>query len=287
MSLPLHGRVDRVLQLALRAAGVRSRFVDTDLARHHVYEASGTGTLPPIVLLHGLADSAVTSVPMLRHLRARARRVVILEAAGHGLSPPAPTEYTSSRHLASMAAALDAVVDEPAILVGNSLGGATALRYAYVRPERVRALFLTSPGGAPCDEAEAAALRETFTLRSLADARAFIDRVHARRPLLAPVLAHFVHAHAAVPAVVDILQSLEHEHVRPEELAALTMPTLVMWGKAERILSPGALAYFRAHLPPHAAIIEPDHVGHCPHLDAPAWLARRITAFAAEVAEAA
>jgi pimeloyl-ACP methyl ester carboxylesterase len=273
-------RLERLVRVSLRVAGVKSRFVDTTVARHHVYDGRGRGELPPVVLLHGLADSAATSVLLLPHLLAKARRVLILEAAGHGLSGPLRGEYTISRHLASMTAALDMLIDQPAILVGNSLGGATALHYAQLQPHRIHGLFLTSPGGAPCDAETAAFLRAAFTLRTIAEARAFVERVHARRPALAPVLARIMRERGASPAVADILRTLDCEHVTAEALARLSMPVMLVWGRSERLLPRHALDYFRTHLPPHATIVEPDGFGHCPHLDDPVRLARTITAFA-------
>jgi pimeloyl-ACP methyl ester carboxylesterase len=57
---------------------------------------------------------------------------------------------------------------------------------------------------------------------------------------------------------------------------------MFVWGRSERILPPSALAYFRAHLPAHVEILEPEGFGHCPHLDNPKRLARAITEFASE-----
>lgn len=46
-----------------------------------------------------------------------------------------------------MTEALDALLPEPAIVCGNSLGGAVALHYALARPEKVLGLVLLSPAG--------------------------------------------------------------------------------------------------------------------------------------------
>lgn len=188
-----------------------------------------------------------------------------------------------SRHLASITAALDQLLDEPVVLVGNSLGGATALRYAHVRPQRVRGLYLTSPGGAPFAVDEAERVQQVFAMRTPADARAFLDLVYHRPRLLSPVVARFVLPRARAPAVADLLRTLRDEHAGPTELAALAMPVTLLWGRADRLLPASALAYFRAHLPAHASIVEPDDLGHCPHLDDPRRLARLIAAFAEAV----
>jgi pimeloyl-ACP methyl ester carboxylesterase len=219
---------------------------------------------------------------MLPHLRAASRRVLIVESAGHGLSGFARGTYTTTRHLESTTAVLDQLLEEPALIVGNSLGGATALHYASVRPERVRALFLTSPGGAPLDAATIESLRRVFAMRTVRDARAFIELVFARPTPLAPVLAWIMRSKAASPAVADLLHSVDQEHLSVDALAGLTMPVMLVWGRSERILPPSALAYFRAHLPAHVEILEPEGFGHCPHLDNPKRLARAITEFASE-----
>lgn len=274
--------IEHLVRYGLSAIGVRSRYVETAVARHHVYDAKGAGTLPPIVVLPGLTDSAATTVPMLSHLRASARRVLIVESAGHGLSTSARGAYTTTRHLESVSAVLDQLLDEPAVIVGNSLGGATAVHYASLRPERVAALFLTSPGGAPLTAETIESLRRVFTMRTVRDARGFVALVYARPNRLAPVLAWVMRKKASSSAIADLLHSIEHEHISAEQLAGLRMPVMLVWGRADRILPSYALEYFRAHLPAHVAILEPEDVGHCPHLDNPKRLARAITTFASE-----
>jgi pimeloyl-ACP methyl ester carboxylesterase len=276
-------RLERGIRLGLRAIGVCSRYVETEVARHHVYDAVGRGALPPIVLLPGLSDAAPSLVPVLLHLRGPARRVLIIESAGHGLSGTARGEYTVARHLTSMTAALDQLLDAPAVLAGNSLGGATALSYALERPTRVCGLYLTSPAGAPLDDVALDDIRRAFTMRTTADARAFLDRVFHRSPLLAPAFARLILARASSTAVGDILRSMSGDHPLPENLADLTMPLTLVWGRSERLLPPSSLAYLRDHLPAHAVIAEPDGFGHCPHLDNPMRLARMIAAFASSL----
>jgi pimeloyl-ACP methyl ester carboxylesterase len=279
--------IERAARALLRAAGVRSRYVETAVARHHVYDAPGQGRLPTIAFLPGLSDSGASLAPVLLRLRRRVRRVLIVESAGHGLSPPAHGEYTMDRHLASMGAALDRLLDEPAVLAGNSLGGATALRYAVDRPTRVRGLYLTSPGGAALDDATLDDLRRAFAIRTTAEARAFLDRVITRPGPAAPLLARLVRARAASPDVTSLLRTLDaHHRLTPDELARLAAPVTVLWGRAERLLPPAALAYFREHLPAHATILEPAGLGHCPHLDDPRRLAQLLAAFAAQVGAA-
>jgi pimeloyl-ACP methyl ester carboxylesterase len=176
--------------------------------------------------------------------------------------------------------ALDHLIDEPAVLCGNSLGGAVALRYAIDRPEKVRALVLISPAGARFTDAELDDLRKTFDLGSTREAVAFLERLYHRPPWFAPLLAGGVREMMRRPVVQDLLRSATPDHApTPAEIAALPMPVLFLWGRSERLLPASSLSYFRQHLPPHALVEEPHGVGHCPHFDDPAALAARIVDF--------
>lgn len=273
--------IDRAVRLLLRAGGVASREVDTGVARHHAYVAPGRGRLPPIVWLHGLSDSATTFIPVMRRLRPHVQRVTMVEAAGHGLSSAPRVEYTPSAHLASMTQALDTIVGEPSIIVGNSLGGATAIRYALARPERVRGLVLVSPAAAPLDDDSSEQVRRSFELRTPADATRFLERICLERPPLARLVASKLVEQAARPAVRDLLRTASSDDaLTPAELGSIGVPTWLLWGRAERLLPPSMLTYLRAHLPAHVVVASPDGFAHCPHLDQPGRLARLILTFA-------
>jgi pimeloyl-ACP methyl ester carboxylesterase len=276
--------IEHAVRRVLGALGVRDRYVETPVARHHVYDAPGRGALAPVVFLPGLCDTAASIAPVVLALRRAARRVVVVEAAGHGLSEQAHGEYTVERHLESTAAVLDAIVDEPAVLVGNSLGGADALRYAIAQPARVRGVFVTSPAGAVVGPEAIADVRRAFEMRTVTDARHFVDRVVARPSRLGPAFARIMLARAGSRSVADLVRTFGDQHaIDASDLARLEVPVRVIWGRDERLLPPSALAYFKAHLPAHATIAEPSGIGHCPHLDDPARLARLIAAFTRRV----
>jgi magnesium chelatase accessory protein len=119
----LPGLVERVHE----ARGLRLR-----------YFAGGQG--PTVLLLHGFGGAAwnyAEVVPLLA-----GRRLVVPDLPGHGGSPPLPAP--------SMAAFADAVaglLDEPAGVLGHSMGGTIALRLAERHPALVRGLVLAAPAG--------------------------------------------------------------------------------------------------------------------------------------------
>jgi pimeloyl-ACP methyl ester carboxylesterase len=108
-------------------------------------ERVGSGV--PIVLLHGLTATRRYVLMGSRYLARAGAELVAFDARGHGSSSPAPER--SAYEYADMAADLDVVVatvGTPVVLVGNSMGAATAARYALDFPERVSALVQITPG---------------------------------------------------------------------------------------------------------------------------------------------
>jgi pimeloyl-ACP methyl ester carboxylesterase len=271
--------------MALRSSGVKSRQVPTPHAELHVYDAPGKGHLPTTVLLHGLGSAATAFAAVVTRLRRQVKRVIAPEYPGHGFSAE-PSDTSPESLFGSVSHTLDALLDEPAVVVGHSLGGLVALSYAIARPEKVKALMLVSPAGAHSTDEEWAELREAFAVNDRKQAQAFVDRLYHRAPWFLPLLAHELPATLGRRAVRDLVASASNDRLpHPDALGALPMPILLLWGKSERLLPDSSLAYFREHLPAHAKIERPEGFGHCPHLDDPAELGARIVAFAREVAK--
>ncbi|MBP6832619.1 MAG: alpha/beta hydrolase, partial [Deltaproteobacteria bacterium] len=106
-------------------------------------------------------------------------------------------------------------------------------------------------------------------------------RVYHRPPWFLALFAHEFPDVLKKPAVRQILASVTPEHSpTPDQLALLSMPILLLWGRSERLLPASALAWFRQHLPPQTVIEEPAGFGHAPQLEQPERLAARVVAFA-------
>jgi pimeloyl-ACP methyl ester carboxylesterase len=97
------------------------------------------GQGPPILLLHGLMGRASTWRPVARWLT-RYGRVSGLDARGHGASPHRGGGWRTEDFVADAAALLHA--DEPAIVIGHSMGGLHAWCLAAAHPELVRAVVV-------------------------------------------------------------------------------------------------------------------------------------------------
>ena len=164
------------------------------------------GSGPPIVFLHGMGASAATWDAVGEALSDRYLTVAV-DLPGHGGSPcpDDPDRFTRDAALADVDELL-ATLDEPAILVGHSLGGYLALAHAATRPGAARGIVVANTGPGFRDPEK----REAWNARSRRNAHRF-----------------------GVPERVADL-NLQHDSVVMDRLAEIATPTLVLVGGADR-----------------------------------------------------
>ena len=136
-------------------ATATARFAETAMMRLHYHEtgpasAGADGGEVPVVMLHGGGPGASAWSNFGRNLPVFAEhyRVFMPDQPGFGKSAAPPVEgnyFTfAARALVSL---LDLLKIEKVHLVGNSLGGGTAVRFALNYPDRAGRLVLMGPGG--------------------------------------------------------------------------------------------------------------------------------------------
>jgi pimeloyl-ACP methyl ester carboxylesterase len=117
------------------------RTVDLDGPVHYA-DFGGSGR--PIVLVHGLGGSHLNWLAVAPRLAAHGR-VVALDLAGHGRTPSLGRTARIGANRRLLSRFLDAVAREPAVLMGNSMGGYLSLAEAAAEPRKVASLVLVSP----------------------------------------------------------------------------------------------------------------------------------------------
>ncbi len=194
------------------------------------------GTGPPLVLLHaGIADRMMWS-EHLEPLAVAGYRVVAFDLPGFGEAAVEPGEQAPWNDV--LAAMAELGIDRAA-LVGNSFGGAVALRAALVAPTAVAALGLISspaPGLEPSPrliaamEAEEAALEAGDTdgaVEAVIEAWTLPD---APEPLRERIATMQRRAFALQAAAKDITEAPDPA-ANLGALAGLEIPTLAAWGE--------------------------------------------------------
>lgn len=276
--------LDRVAGKRLRRKGFASHPIAGPQGVHQVLVGPGTGTLPPVVLLHGFGARATHLHALAERLQPHVSQIVMPDLLGHGGSDAAPASATGAEVSEALFDALDSVVAEPAVVFGNSLGGLCGLRYAASRPDRVAGVLVTSPGGAPLPPGAHDDFLKRFRPESHEQARALVDLAFASPPRFADLMARSLYQRFRAAPVQAILAKMEHgQLLAPQELEGLQVPVTVIWGAAERVLLPEHRAFFAKHLPDHAELLEPAAYGHIAYIEQTDDLASRIVSFAQRV----
>jgi pimeloyl-ACP methyl ester carboxylesterase len=281
----LLGGMQKVMRQMLVARGVESKVVSVDGQSVHMYELRGQGKGPPVVLVHGLAGSANGFSGVFHKLARRFSRVLAMDMPGHGFS----AEYCGGPvcvrgQFDTLRAWCEQVVGEPAFVVGNSLGGAMSVKLASEYPSLVKALALVAPAGAALEPEAFDALLSSFDVKTPTEARALTRRLFHKPPLPVMLFANELKKFYGTPTVQALAAEARatRESLTPEALQGLTMPVLLLWGGSERLLPAQTLAYYRAHLPPHARVHVVEGFGHIPQVERPDELVSHLVRFADE-----
>ncbi len=264
---------------ALRRAGFAERSIPTRIGALTALEGRGGGRTP-LMLVHGFSAEAVHYAKLIDLLRPHVGRIIVPELPAHGSSAVPPAHAKGADLRAAIIEFFDRLIDEPTVIFGNSMGGLAAVYYALARPEKVKGLMLASPAGAGMTEHELEELISQFRLRGYADALAFVDRLLVDKSRLRRLIAWGVRRKFAIPALQTLLKTIGPDDLlKPSELSRLRVPTLLWWGKDDRILPRASFDFFAKHLPKSAIVEEPPRMSHSPYLEDPDGVAARIVEF--------
>jgi pimeloyl-ACP methyl ester carboxylesterase len=266
----------------LMARGVASQTTRVLGHEVHFYHVKGTGSGPPLLLVHGLGSSANAFFRTLRPLAKHFREVYAIDLPGNGFSPlPASGPLPLRTYVEVLHAFRAQVIGQKVFLIGNSLGGAMAFYFAYEEPEALEALALISPAGAKVAPGRLAITMKSFDVTTSQEARGLARKLFAKPSLGLLLFAGELRHMTGSPAVQRIRSEVREEDLVSEEmLAALKMPTLLIWGQQEKLLPYESIDYYRAHLPKSAQVQEVREFGHMPQMEHPREFVKRISDFA-------
>ncbi|XOV81699.1 MAG: alpha/beta fold hydrolase [bacterium] len=236
------------------------------------YNTCGTGATT-ILLTHGYSGTQKMWDPQLKALAA-AHQVITWDVIGHGASdsPTDPERYACSEVLADMAAILDAVNVDRAVIGGLSLGGYLSLAFHAAYPTRTQALILADTGpGYRNDEA-----REQWN--KMARGRAKYFRLRGLDELDADDPAHGgTHRSAQGLALAAEHLLVQYDGHVMASLPTIDVPVLVIVGENDTpFVQPSQ--YMAGKIPGAELVTLPD-AGHVANIDSPELFNKSVVGF--------
>jgi pimeloyl-ACP methyl ester carboxylesterase len=208
------------------------------------------GSGPPVVLLHGQGGWAGLWLPVLARL-APSHHAIAPDLPGLGASRADQGPPGAGTALAWLGELIDRTCAAPPVLVGASLGGSIAARFAAGHGDRLAGLVLVGMGGLAgkvrIPPATLLALLRHSVRPSERTAMAMLRQVSvevegARRRMgerWAPFRAYSLEL-ARTPSVRQanrrLLRELGLRQIPPEELDRIEVPTSLIWGRQDRVM---------------------------------------------------
>jgi non-heme chloroperoxidase len=254
------------------------------------YEDRGSGR--PLVLLHGVCMSSDFFREQLEPLSDR-HRIVAIDFRGHGLSLACDHGHTVAQYARDVHHVLEQLGLDGAVLVGWSMG--SIVTWQYLRQfgvHRIAAQVVISQG--PSD------LKRTDWPLGLLDLEELVELCVAIQEDMAAAFADFGAAMFAEPLDEEARARVLHEILRCRPTTAtaillsqtlpdarpvlddLTLPTLLVWGRDEKLMPLAAGEWMRDHVPGSELVVF-ERSGHCPMLEEPERFNELLAGFVARL----
>ena len=236
------------------------------------YEVHGQG--PALLLTHGYSATSQMWSGQIEAL-AKAYKLILWDMRGHGQSdyPADPAAYSEAATVADMAALLDAVGAERAIVGGLSLGGYMSLAFHLAHPDRVRALLIIDTGpGYRNDEA-----REGWNRNALKTAQRYETEGLGRLAAGSVEMRTSRHRSADGLALAARGMLTQKDARVISSLPTIAVPSVVVVG-ADDTPFLAASDYMAAKIPGARKVVIPA-AGHAANIDQPAAFNTAILSF--------
>jgi pimeloyl-ACP methyl ester carboxylesterase len=226
------------------------------------YEVHGEG--PVILLSHGYGSTSQMWLGQVEPL-SRDHKLVIWDMRGHGQSdyPQDQSLYSETATVADMAALLNTVGVESAIVGGLSLGGYMSLAFHRVHPERVEALLIIDTGpGFRKDES-----RQAWNENALRTAQRWEEQ--GLGPLQALTPERRIATHRSADGLARAARGMltQRDAAVMDSLPSIKVPSLIVVG-ADDTGFLAAADYMAAKIAGAEKVVIPN-AGHAANIDQP------------------
>lgn len=226
------------------------------------YEVHGEG--PPFLMSHGYSATSQMWRPQIETIT-RTHSLITWDMRGHGQSdyPEEQAEYSEAATVGDMAALLDHLGHDAAVIGGLSLGGYMSLAFYLACPERVKALVIFDTGPGYKNDQARAAWNETSERTKQNYRENGLEALKSR----STEMASSVHrsAEGLIRAAEGMLKQKDDRVI--QLLPNIKVPTLIIVGSEDKPFH-AACDYMAAKIP-GARKIEIQGAGHAANIDQP------------------
>ncbi|MCX7592199.1 MAG: alpha/beta fold hydrolase [Fischerella sp.] len=253
-----------------------------------------------VILLHGFGASIGhwrQNIPEL----AKYYNVYALDLLGFGASAKPHVSYSVELWVEQVYEFWRTFVKEPVVLVGNSIGSVTCLAVAAAHPEMVRGVVMISlPDTSSAEESIPAVIRPLlrcfqnicaspvllrslfYCLRHPCVLRYWVGMAYARKEAITEELMEILttpardrHSARAFCAIIQAMLNPQFFPCIKSILSNLQIPSLLLWGKCDRMIPPNLYSRF-LNYNPTMQLIEVEDAGHCAHDEHPERVNREL-----------
>jgi len=257
--------------LAARAEAPLDKTVDVFGQKIHYLEA---GSGPVVILLHGLGGSAGNWAATTPALSSKFH-VFVPDQIGFGASDKPQIDYRVGTLVDFLDGFCRKVGITKASVVGNSLGGWTAVDFTLAHPEKVEKLVLVDSAGyslehngAPKPPRE---VLQALNPSTVAQAKQVMNLILANKAMITDQVAEgFFAQHMrtgdgyTIDRFIDSI--LRGDDVVDGKLGAVKVPTLIVWGKQDLLVPLAAGEWFSKDIA-GSELVTLDGCGHVPQME--------------------
>lgn len=247
-----------------------------DGARVH-FRDRGPRDAQVLLLVHGSNASFLTWEPWAARLD-KDLRVVSLDLPGHGLTGAVPErDYSQQGMVKFVLEFADKLGLGTFAIAGNSMGGGVAARFAEEHPDRVTKLILVDAAGMPAKQGDRIPL--AFRIARIPVLNQLVLHITPRSLVVEGLNDAIVHKSIITGRMIDgywdfaRMQgtreatverfSLARDSFVKDHIAAITAPTLILWGEQDHLIPVAAAREYHAAIPGSKLIVYPG-TGHIP-----------------------
>jgi pimeloyl-ACP methyl ester carboxylesterase len=219
--------------------------------------------------LHGLGGDGSRWTATAAAL-AGAHRVIALDQIGFGQSDKPLVNYNHGLLAEFLAEFINVAGIGKASLVGHSMGAFVAMRVAVDHPEMVERLVLVDGGGVGPNVPRDRRLVQIQNSTTLAETREYFELMfHDASRVTDQMVRDNYQRRLQASYTISRMQEARANNVgiiSEEEAARIAAPTLILWGKQDRLLEP-AMAGTLDRLIPDSRVVLIDACGHIPQVE--------------------